>query len=106
MFLSPTSVDEHVHALLEEIHGILEDVRAHQLKISNAQCKSMEELLKVLRRMIDKQGKMLNEVLLGNRVRQLQYEGTLNALAEQQQKVLNLLEKWTTENCFININTN
>ena len=106
MFLSPTSVDEHVHALLEEIHGILEDVRNHQLKISNAQCQSMEELLKVLRRMIDKQGKMLNEVLLGNRVRQLQYEGTLNALAEQQQKVLNLLEKWTTENCFININTN
>ena len=105
MFLSPTSVDEHVHALLEEIHGILEDVRAHQLKIRNAQCQSMEELLKALRRMIDKQGKMLTEVLLGNRVRQLQYEGTLDALAKQQEKVMDLIEKWTTENCFINVNT-
>lgn len=106
MFLRPSFVDEHVHALLEEIHGILEDVRAHQMKISNVQCQSMEELLKVLRSMIDKQGKMLNEVLLGNRVRQLQYEGVLDALAKQQQKVLDLLEKWTTENCFINVHTN
>lgn len=103
MFLSPISVDEHVHVLLEEIHGILETVRAHQLHISNSQCKSMEELLNVLRKMVDKQGKMLKEVLLGNRVRQLQYESTLDALAQQQQKIIEMLEKWNSENNFITL---
>ena len=104
MFLHPNSVDEHLHALLEEIHGIIEDVRAHQLRISNAQCKTMEELLKVLRKMIEKQGKMLEEVLLGNRVRQLQYESTLDALAQQQRKIIEILEKWNLENNFITLN--
>ena len=104
MFLHPNSVDEHLHALLEEIHGIIEDMRAHQLRISDAQCKTMEELLKVLRKMIEKQGKMLEEVLLGNRVRQLQYESTLDALAQQQRKIIEILEKWNLENNFITLN--
>ena len=50
MFLQPNSTDEHVHSVLEEMHSILEDVRKHQLQISNAQCKTMETLLKAFAR--------------------------------------------------------
>ena len=104
MFTNPSCVDEHVHALLEEIYGILASVKKHQLRISEAQCKSMDELVKVLGRLVDKQGKVLNEVLVGNNMRQLQYETTLNVLAEQQRQMIELLTKWS-ENSFINISS-
>lgn len=102
MFTNPSCVDEHVHVLLEEIHSILASVKKHQLRISEAQCKSMDELVKVLGRLVDKQGKVLNEVLVGNHMRQLHYETTLNVLAEQQRQMIELLTKWS-ENSFINI---
>ena len=102
MFLSPSSVDEHVHALLEEIHDLLQSVKKHQLRISNVQCKSMDELVKVAAKLIERQGKVLEEVLLGNRMRQLHYEVTLNVLAKQQRKVLELVKK-LSENSYISI---
>ena len=102
MFLSPSSVDEHVHALLEEIYNLLQSVKKHQLRISDVQCKSMDELVKVTAKMIERQGKVLEEVLLGNRMRQLHYEVTLNVLAEQQRKVLELIRK-LSENSYISI---
>ena len=104
MFLRPSCVDEHVHVLLEEIYNILESVKKHQLHISNAQCQSMEELIKVLGQLVKKQSKMLQEIMIGNHTRQLHYEATLNVLAEQQRQVLELLTKWS-ENSFISISS-
>jgi len=104
MFTRPSCVDEHIHVLLEEIYSILESVKKHQLRISSAQCQSMEELIKVLGRLVEKQSKMLQEVMIGNRTRQLHYEATLNVLAEQQRQVLELLTKWS-ENSFISISS-
>jgi len=103
MFTNPSCVDEHVHLLLEEIYDILNSVKKHQMRISEAQCKSMDELVKVLGRLVEKQGKMLKEVLVGHHMRQLHYETTLNVLAEQQRQVIELLTKWS-ENSFINVN--
>lgn len=102
MFTRPSCVDEHVHALLEEIYDILKAVKKHQMCISEVQCQSMAELLKVLGQLVEKQSKLLREVLIGNNMRQLHYEATLNVLAEQQRQVLELLTKWS-ENSFISI---
>lgn len=57
------------------------------------QCKSMDELVKVVHKLVKRQGKVLEEVILGTRVRQLHYEATLNILAEQRQKILSVLER-------------
>lgn len=103
MFLQPNSTDEHVHSVLEEMHYILEDVRKHQLQISNAQCKTMETLLKAIRKMVKKQSKVLKEVMIGNRTRQLHYEATLTAIAEQQRQILEALAKFTDDNAFVQL---
>ena len=62
----------------------------------------MDELVKVVSQLVKKQEKVLEEVLLGNKVRQLHYEATLNILAEQQQKMLRVLEK-NMEESFVNV---
>lgn len=65
----------------------------------------MEELVNVLGGMLKRQGKVLKEVLIGNRLRQIHYETTLNVLAEQQRQTIELLKKWTasTEDDFVTI---
>ena len=110
MFLRPNSVDEHVHGLLEDMHSILEDVRKHQLQISNAQCATMERLLKVVCQLIKKQSKMvkkqsdtLRELMLGNHTRQLQYEATLTAIAEQQAQMMDALAKMSDDAGFVKL---
>ena len=92
----------HINSLLLELRSMLGHIKKHQLRISDAQCKSMDELVKVVSQLVKKQEKVLEEVLLGNRVRQLHYEATLNILAEQQQKMLGVLEK-TMEESFVNV---
>lgn len=103
MFLKPSSTDEHVHSVLEEMHSVLENVRKHQLQISNAQCATMERLLKAIRKVVKKQSKVLKEVMIGNRTRQLHYEGTLTAIAEQQRHILEALAKFTDDNAFVQL---
>lgn len=103
MFQQPSSTDEHVHAVLEEMHSILEDVRKHQLQISNAQCMTMERLLKAVCKMVKKQGKLLKEVMIGNRTRQLHYEATLTAIAEQQRQIIDALRKFSDDYAFVQL---
>ena len=92
MFCSPQT-DEHVHSLLEEIFQILASVRKTQMNITQTQCKSMDAAVRVLSKMIDKQSKMIEELKINSNMRQLQYECTLNILAEQQKQIIELLEK-------------
>ena len=103
MFLSTSSTDDHVHSVLEDMHSILEDVRKHQLQISNTQCMTMERLLKALKKMVKKQSKMLKEVMIGNRTRQLHYEATLSAIAQQQQQIIDVLSKFSEDNAFVQL---
>lgn len=67
----------------------------------------MDELVNVLGGMLKRQGKLLKEVLIGNRLRQIHYETTLNVLAEQQRQTIELLKKWTAsaEDDFVTIKT-
>ena len=97
--------DQRVHSALNEMRRILEDVKKHQMQISEKQCRSMDELVNVLGGMLKRQGKLLKEVLIGNRIRQIQYETTLNVLAEQQRQTIELLKRWTasTEDDFVTI---
>ena len=101
MFCSPQT-DEHVHSLLEEIFQILASVRKTQMNITQTQCKSMDAAVRVLSGMIDKQSKMLEEIKIGANMRQLQYEVTLNMIAEQQRQTIELLEKHFKES-FVSI---
>ena len=100
-----TKSDQRVHSPLNEMRRILEDVKNHQMQISEKQCRSMDELVNVLGGMLKRQGKLLKEVLIGNRIRQIQYETTLNVLAEQQRQTIELLKRWTasTEDDFVTI---
>ena len=94
MFCSPTAqIDEHVHALLEEVFEILTSVRKTQLTITQNQCKSMDAAVRVLSGMIQKQSKMLEEIKINANMRQLQYEVMLNVIAEQQRQTIELIEK-------------
>jgi len=104
MFCSPAQTDEHVHSLLEEIFQILASVRKTQMNITQTQCKSMDAAVRVLSKMIDKQSKMIEEIKIGANMRQLQYECTLNILAEQQKQIIELLEKHFKES-FVNVNS-
>jgi hypothetical protein len=105
MFCSPAvQVDEHVHALLEEIFQILASVRKTQLNISQNQCKSMEAAVRVLTSMLNKQSKMIEELKINSNMRQLQYEATLNILAEQQRQTIELLEKHFKDS-YVNVNS-
>ena len=101
MFCSP-QIDEHVHSLLEEIFQILASVRKTQMNITQTQCKSMDAAVRVLSGMIDKQSKMIEELKINSNMRQLQYEATLNILAEQQRQTIELLEKHFNES-FVSI---
>ena len=101
MFCSPQT-DEHVHSLLEEIFQILASVRKTQMNITQTQCKSMDAAVRVLSGMIDKQSKMIEELKINSNMRQLQYEATLNILAEQQRQTIELLEKHFNES-FVSI---
>jgi len=103
MFCSPQT-DEHVHSLLEEIFQILASVRKTQLTITQNQCKSMDAAVRLLSKMIDKQSKMIEELKINSNMRQLQYECTLNILAEQQKQIIELLEKHFNES-FVNVNS-
>lgn len=94
MFACP---DEHVHCLLEEIHSILTSVREHQQRITNEQAKTMDAAVEVLGKMVERQGKMLKELKVNTHMRQIQYEATLNILAEQQRQMIELLEKHFNE---------
>tara|TARA_B100000519_G_scaffold201256_1_gene216323 strand:- start:6241 stop:6435 length:195 start_codon:yes stop_codon:yes gene_type:complete len=53
----------------------------------------MEAAVRVLSGMIQKQSKVLEEIKINAHQRQLQYEVTLNVLAEQQRQTIELLEK-------------
>jgi len=101
MFCSP-QIDEHVHSLLEEIFQILASVRKTQMNITQTQCKSMDAAVRVLSGMIEKQSKMIEELKINSNMRQLQYECTLNILAEQQRQTIELLEKHFKES-FVSI---
>ena len=63
------------------------------MNITQTQCKSMDAAVRVLSKMIDKQSKMIEELKINSNMRQLQYECTLNILAEQQKQIIELLEK-------------
>lgn len=105
MFCSPAvQVDEHVHALLDEVFRILSSVRKTQLTITQNQCKSMEAAVRVLSGMIDKQSKMLEEMKINANMRQLQYEVMLNVIAEQQRQTIELLEKHFKDS-YVNVNS-
>ena len=101
MFCSPQT-DEHVHSLLEEVFEILASVRKTQMNITQTQCKSMEAAVRVLTSMLEKQSKMIEELKINSNMRQLQYEATLNILAEQQRQTIELLEKHFNES-FVSI---
>ena len=92
MFRWPAT-DEHVHCLLEEIHTLLSATRKHQLVLSNKQCDTMNKAIDILEKMLKRQGKILEEVLLGSKLRQVQYETTLNMIIEQQRQTLEFLQK-------------
>jgi hypothetical protein len=103
MFCSPQT-DEHVHSLLEEMFEVLASVRKTQMNITQNQCKSMEAAVRVLSKMIDKQSKVLEEIKINAHQRQLQYECTLNMIAEQQRQTIELLEKHFKDS-YVNVNS-
>ena len=72
------------------------------MNITQTQCKSMDAAVRVLSGMIDKQSKMIEELKINSNMRQLQYEATLNILAEQQRQTIELLEKHFNES-FVSI---
>lgn len=72
------------------------------MNITQTQCKSMDAAVRVLSGMIDKQSKMLEEIKIGANMRQLQYEVTLNMIAEQQRQTIELLEKHLKDS-YVNI---
>ena len=72
------------------------------MNITQTQCKSMDAAVRVLSKMIDKQSKMIEELKINSNMRQLQYECTLNILAEQQKQIIELLEKHFNES-FVSI---
>ena len=72
------------------------------MNITQTQCKSMDAAVRVLSGMIDKQSKMIEELKINSNMRQLQYECTLNILAEQQRQTIELLEKHFNES-FVSI---
>jgi hypothetical protein len=62
----------------------------------------MDAAVRVLSGMIEKQSKMIEELKINSNMRQLQYECTLNILAEQQRQTIELLEKHFKES-FVSI---
>jgi hypothetical protein len=63
----------------------------------------MERLLKAIRKMVKRQSKVLKEVMIGNRTRQLHYEATLTAIAEQQRQIIEAFAKFTDDNAFVQL---
>jgi len=86
------------------VFEILASVRKTQMNITQTQCKSMEAAVRVLTGMLEKQSKMIEEMKINAHQRQLQYEVTLNVLAEQQRQTIELLEKHFNES-FVNVNS-
>tara|TARA_B110000495_G_C22648844_1_gene384776 strand:- start:188 stop:448 length:261 start_codon:yes stop_codon:yes gene_type:complete len=83
---------------------VLASVRKTQMNITQNQCKSMEAAVRVLSKMIDKQSKVLEEIKINANMRQLQYEVTLNMIAEQQRQTIELLEKHFKDS-YVNVNS-
>ena len=80
--------------MLEELFLQIRSVRKHQLEISNYQTKTMTAAINVLSKLVDRQAKILEEISISSKVRQLQYEALkelILLLSQQQQKILKAL---------------
>ena len=72
------------------------------MEISNYQTKTMTATINVLSKLVDRQAKILEEIAISSKVRQLQYEALkelILLISQQQQKILKALLNRRAHKC-------
>ena len=72
------------------------------MEISNYQTKTMTAAINVLSKLVDRQAKILEEIAISSKVRQLQYEALkelILLISQQQQKILKALLNRRAHKC-------